>query len=624
MILSRVNPPTTTNPPQIRPVVNELFDGVERIADFQATITRVQADATSKPRVLGIEYVGNKQRQADGRWVPYRGQLLPPRSRHGRVEVVVEVFELGLHYIHLYGLEDASASAPADRSRLVPFSWNVTVRGVCPASEDILSADVPRCFCKAGFFRPVGVPNARCRVCPVGKVKTEIGDDECRPCVDKNSLVLQRVDPNRRETRGPGGVFGSAHQHDQLSDCGCSTGYVMRYSSFGPQTVQADCPKATSVSTWRAPRYASRLRRYRAQCCVNGSSPHGPAWRHRPNAHHHLILGSSSSGLLSTDAANGNLLTGHGVGNQSGEDFDHDTGSAAPYEAGGAEEEEQECDMETGWAWSCVERACREEYLSSFLAHVAAHDETYGECEMCDERHALCGETHLTPVRMGVRPGWWRSNELSLDDVRECFPRASCVGAPTERPTLSEELCRIGHHGPLCASCMDGWYKGILDLCEPCEGEGYWLLLRLLPIFILLGLVLGFVLLALLRNCTRADPCRLREKLQHAQLYGRGCLYTLFGPISTRAVGLVLFSKAKIVVSMLQIQLGVIVAFDIHFPEHLMAFLSVFGALNILDLPVDCLGKITCVPPRSPICRVACPQVPLLMISSRACMPMCR
>ena len=59
--------------------------------------------------------------------------------------------------------------------------------------------------------------------------------------------------------------------------------------------------------------------------------------------------------------------------------------------------------QETDWAWSCVERACREEYLAdNFLAYVAAHDETYGECERCDERHALCGETHLTPVRAAL------------------------------------------------------------------------------------------------------------------------------------------------------------------------------------------------------------------------------
>ena len=140
---------------------------------------------------------------------------------------------------------------------------------------------------------------------------------------------------------------------------------------------------------------------------------------------------------------------------------------------------------------------------------------------------------------------------------------------------------------------MDGWFKDILELCEPCMASSARLLLALLPIFILLLVVLLLLLVAALRSCTRFDPCRMRSRLARAQSYGRDCLQSLFGPISARAVGLVLFAKIKIVVSMLQIQLGVIVAFDIRFPEHLMAFLSIFGAFNVLELPIDCVGKIS-------------------------------
>ena len=191
---------------------------------------------------------------------------------------------------------------------------------------------------------------------------------------------------------------------------------------------------------------------------------------------------------------------------------------------------------------------------------------------------------------MGVRKGYWRSNELSLDDVRECYPRASCVGAPTTRPTLSEELCRPGHFGPICSACLDGFYKDIFHLCEECAGSGVQLFLRMLPVLVILGPLLLLLILSI-GKCFRRDPLHLHEKLDCAKRCGRGVLYRLFGPISMRAVSLVLFAKVKIVISMLQIQLNMIPTFDIHFPEHLMAFLSIFSAINILDIPLDCFGK---------------------------------
>lgn len=201
------------------PVVNELFDGVERIADFKATLTREAAGVDVKPETLPMEYVGNKQLTEAGTWDAYKGQLRPPRSRHGRVQVTVQLKLRGRHYVDLYGLEDAGAEAPPDRARLVQFPWRVAFEGVCPASEDVCQqCDEPLCFCRPGFFRPEGASNARCKVCSVGKVKSVVDDGECSTCVDANRDEHGETDSFRRETRGPGGIDSSLH--DSLSDCG--------------------------------------------------------------------------------------------------------------------------------------------------------------------------------------------------------------------------------------------------------------------------------------------------------------------------------------------------------------------------------------------------------------------
>lgn len=309
----------------------------------------------------------------------------------------------------------------------------------------------------------------------------------------------------------------------------------MKFRALEPPVLQQKCPASSSIDRWRyEPDAASRLDGYRSRCCVNGSVAEVPR--------HLYSLGEYNVSSLAngTSPATSLLPT------------------------------EPSCDMSTSWAWHCVERACREDFLANVTVSVEGNASEYGRCERCNAEKTICSETHLTTIRMGIIPGFWRSNELSMD-VRRCFPRSACTGANSSRSTLAEQICRRGHHGPFCASCMDNHFKNVQKLCEECSSAHAQLIVSLLPVLVLLGVIVGLSFLTCLRRVVRtADPWKVRERLDAWEQCFRRALQFLFGPISVRAVGLVIVVKGKIVWSMLQVQLGVISAFAIEFPEDLM------------------------------------------------------
>lgn len=84
------------------PIVNEAFDGVTRLSRLRAELVFEGVKDRSQKRIvpLKLAFVGNKER-ADGITYrePFSGDLQAPRSQHGRVQVTVEVFDIGLHHI---------------------------------------------------------------------------------------------------------------------------------------------------------------------------------------------------------------------------------------------------------------------------------------------------------------------------------------------------------------------------------------------------------------------------------------------------------------------------------------------------------------------------------------------
>ena len=154
---------------------------------------------------------------------------------------------------------------------------------------------------------------------------------------------------------------------------------------------------------------------------------------------------------------------------------------------------------------------------------------------------------------MGILPGYWRTNELSTI-VLPCFPRTTCIGSSSVRTPDAETLCLLGHRGPYCTSCMDHHFKGVDRLCQPCTTSAAQLLLKLFPLVVVAALAAALVAVSLARQFVRRNPKALRAWLARLEARGTRGLQAIFGPISPRAVGIIVIPKLKVVVSMLQVR----------------------------------------------------------------------
>ena len=210
-------------------------------------------------------------------------------------------------------------------------------------------------------------------------------------------------DPNRRETRGEGGV--DATSHDSLSDCGCSLNYRLRFSSLPPSRMRSTCPAASSVDAWRRPGVAERLPGYRARCCVDGVVPEVPLSAddvRLRDLHNEIRNGGGAWGY---GEAAGLSWLGH---------------PPPPLDA---------CDMSSSWAWGCVERACRVDFLANVTRSVENNASELARCERCDE------ERYAYPTQGG------------LGGCSHPRPARSRLAArrPTRPAALSRALSRVAH-----------------------------------------------------------------------------------------------------------------------------------------------------------------------------------
>ena len=76
---------------------------------------------------------------------------------------------------------------------------------------------------------------------------------------------------------------------------------------------------------------------------------------------------------------------------------------------------------------------------------------------MCDPcpNNFIC-DKGSTIETLTLKKKYWRANKNTLI-VEECKKGYNCIGGKISNN--SDDLCNIGHTGPLCDVCKDGWAK---------------------------------------------------------------------------------------------------------------------------------------------------------------------
>ena len=78
---------------------------------------------------------------------------------------------------------------------------------------------------------------------------------------------------------------------------------------------------------------------------------------------------------------------------------------------------------------AAVHRAAALEELKPILremVEVEKDPHKKGRCLYCDPQKLACNSTFLMVRNAPILPGFWRTNELSLD-IRACFPAEACT-----------------------------------------------------------------------------------------------------------------------------------------------------------------------------------------------------
>ena len=119
-------------------------------------------------------------------------------------------------------------------------------------------------------------------------------------------------------------------------------------------------------------------------------------------------------------------------------------------------------------------------------------------CKVCPIGARCVDDT--VPMTLNLTGGRWRTDASSVQ-IETCVHRASCLGGIN-----TSAYCAVGHIGPLCAVCSQGFRSSSTGGCEPCDGLRSYSSADVMPLVILCVLFVP-----LLIAC-----CRYRRRCQLA------------------------------------------------------------------------------------------------------------
>ena len=212
------------------------------------------------------------------------------------------------------------------------------------------------------------------------------------------------------------------------------------------------------------------------------------------------------------------------------------------------------------------------------------------ECEQCPLEGVDC--TFQDQVML--RPGWFRpaasdnrtDNRTILDPVR-CVHREGCLGGPN----VSDASCAEGHVGPLCGTCLAGYYMGSGGCVECGDEDGA----GSVALYVIGGLLLLFVaFLYLFMQMGRKPPPAATDADASESSDGgsrkRGRVRSLAAQLLQRSrtlgtIGKILLAHFQVLYAFSQLH-------SIRWPALFASYLSAFAPLSfqfLSALPLDCL-----------------------------------
>lgn len=524
------------------PIVRPAFRGVERIKQFRFLIERERPEPYEKPSELPL-YLTSAASHAFT-------SARPAHRMRGRVEVTISLQRVGLHYIKLYG--------PTEDGAFQQLPLQATVAGACPEGQTEFEKEGTlrgTCNCGAGqdqFERLVTDVNdvVLCETCQPGYVKDKT-DEKCTLCAEKHERTFGEGNAFRRETRDDNSADRTIANHNDLSDCGCSVDYFMDFVNSNALRLRDVCPSRMQIMRWLSDEFAVPKHLMRVARVLDKKLPEDDSVTlgiTLETVGEVTTIAEVASGSAAADAGvlrRMRLLSVNGIEvaddtqatnlineadktvaldlsvgyRQSLLEYqarcaasactkDRNVSATQPDTAaqtgpGSSPIDGPTCRWDSRLAWACIERACREDYITQIAAVVESNPFEKGSCLPCAYETSQCPRPFTTVHSVTVREGFWRSNELS-EDFRDCGP-GHCVGS--NQTTLAsatvgtEDLCRHGHFGPLCYSCLDNFYKDISGHCRTCDTEDIQRFIEWAPMATLGGGLLLFFLLLLLRLC---------------------------------------------------------------------------------------------------------------------------
>lgn len=226
----------------------------------------------------------------------------------------------------------------------------------------------------------------------------------------------------------------------------------------------------------------------------------------------------------------------------------------------------------------CAQAKCKDDLLLPLILQ-AAELSNSSVCARCDPESTACNDHSILVHRLPLLPGFWRTNELSTA-MWKCIEGA-CLGSDPLRLSVAEHVCAAGHSGPLCSVCLPQYYKLASGLCAVCGEVSQlflWVYIAPAAASLLLLLTCCCATIATARKYTNAPKSRDRRRgvmevcgaiLVWWASVGRKAQLRLKGVLQGAVVG----PKLKILVTMVQVQAGLVTAFSIALPDNLASLL---------------------------------------------------